>query len=124
MPRADPRSLREYTDERSPDKSNDPTYKAVIIESTPRFVIRSVGVYFGVIIILAQLCRVVLGYFPSARFAVSIVFIVLAGFWTVGMILGTLDFCRRRKTYQDEASKTSNPLCRLSSVDADVGGVG
>lgn len=108
MPRTDPRRLREYTDERSPDKSNDPTYRAVIIESTPRFVLRSIGVYFGVIIILAQLYRVVLSYFPSARSTVSILFIVLVSFWTLGMILGTLDFCRRRKAYRDEATKSSS----------------
>ena len=40
MPGTDPRSLREYAVERSPDKSNDPTYRAVMIESTPRFVNR------------------------------------------------------------------------------------
>jgi hypothetical protein len=81
MPRSDPRSLREYTDERSPDKANDPSYRAVIVESTPRFVIRSVGVYFGVVIILGQLCRVALGYFPSAYFALSIVFLVFVALW-------------------------------------------
>jgi hypothetical protein len=108
MPRSDPRSLREYTDEHSPDKANDPGYRAVIVESMPRFVIRGVGVYFGVVIILAQLCRVALAYFPSARFAVSIVFLVLVAFWTFGMVLGTIDFCRRRKAYWEEVTKSSN----------------
>jgi hypothetical protein len=120
MPGTDPRSLREYAVERSPDKSNDPTYRAVMIESTPRFVIRSVGVYFGVIIILAQLCRVVLGYFPSARSAVSIVFVVLVGFWTLGMISGTLDFCRRTKAYRDEATKSSNQSLQVLNQGKSV----
>jgi len=96
MPRSDPRSLSEYTDERSPSKANDPSYKAVITESTSRFVIRSVGVYFGVIVILAQIGRLVLGRFPSARSAVFIAFLALVGFWTLGMILGTLDFCKKK----------------------------
>ncbi len=120
MPRSDSRTLREYTDEHSPDKANDPSYRAVIVESTPRFVIRSVGVYFGVIIILAQLSRMVLGYFPTARSAVSIVFLVLVGFWTLAMILGTLDFCRRRKAYRLEATPSSNQPLQPTAGRSDV----
>ncbi len=119
MPRSDRRSLREFTAERAPDKSNEPSYRAVIIESTPRFVIRSVGVYFGVIIILAWLCRVLLGYFPFARSAVSIVFLFLVGFWTVGMILGTLDFCRKRRAYRQEAIRSSNQSLQPTAGHSD-----
>src|SRR5438552_18241672 len=100
MPRTDRRSLREWEAERlhttEPDKMNDPSYAAVVVESTANFVVRSIGVYFGVIIILAQLCRWLVSYFPSTRSAVLIVFLVLVGFWTLGMILCTLDFCRKR----------------------------
>ena len=108
MPRSDPRSLREYTDERSQSKANDPSYRAVITKSTSRFVFRSVAVYFGIIIILAQLGRLALGRFPSERSAVFIVFLMLVGFWTLGMILSTLDFCKKRKAYRKEATRSSN----------------
>ena len=120
MPRSDPRSLREYTDERSPSKANDPSYRAVITESSSRFVIRSVGVYFGVIIILAQLGLLVLGRFPSARSAMLIVFLVLVGFWTLGMILGTLDFCKKRKAYREEATRSSNQTLQPTAGRSDV----
>jgi hypothetical protein len=119
MPRNDPRSLRDYTDDRSPSKANDPSYRAVITESTSRFVIRSVGVYFGVIIILAQLSRLVLSLFPSARSAVFIAFLALVGFWTLGTVWSTLDFCKKRKAYREEATKSSNPaIQRSKNVDS------
>jgi hypothetical protein len=92
----------------------------VVVESTPKFLLRSVGVYFGVVIILVQLCRVALGYFPSARSAVSIVFLVLVAFWTLGMVLGTVDFCRRRKTYRGEAAKSSNQSLQPTAGRSDV----
>jgi hypothetical protein len=120
MPRSDPRSLREYTDERSPSKANDPSYRAVITESTSRFVIRSVGVYFGIIIILTQLGRLVLGRFPSARSAVFIAFLALVGFWTLGMILATLDFCKKRKAYREEAARSSNQTLQPTAGRSDV----
>jgi hypothetical protein len=119
MPRSDPRSMREWDAERSPDKSNDPNYGAVITESTSRFVLRSVGVYFCVIIILAQLCRIALSYFPSARSIIPIAFFVLVAFWTFGMILGTLDFCGRRKAFRQEATRSSNQSLQPTTGRSD-----
>ena len=87
-----------------------PKYAVLLTESTPRAVVRSVGVYFGIIIIAAQICRFVTGFLPSARFVLSMGFLVFVGLWTLGMILSTVDLCKARKAHRDEATKSSNQL--------------
>src|SRR6266403_5408538 len=92
-----------------------PKYAVLLTESTPRAVVRSVGVYFGIIIIAAQICRLVAGFLPSARFGLSIGFLVFVGLWTLGMVLSTVDLYKARKAHRDEATKSSNQSLQLLS---------
>ena len=85
-----------------------PKYAVLLTESTPRAVVRSVGVYFGIIIIAAQIFRLVAGLLPSARFVLSIGFLVFVGLWTLGLILSTVSLYKARKAHRDEANKSSN----------------
>jgi|SRR6266403_3067040 len=87
-----------------------PKYAVLLTESTPRAVVRSVDVYFGIIIIAAQICRFVAGFLPSARFVLSVGFLVFVGLWMLGMIFSTVDLCNARKAHPDEATKSSNQL--------------
>ena len=79
-------------------------YGSVITESTPRFLIRSVAVYFGIIIILAQLARLVDIFIPPARFSVSVALVVLICLWTLMMAISTIDVCKARKSHRDRST--------------------
>ena len=96
-----------------------PKYAVLLTESTPRAVVRSVGVYFGIIIIAAQICRLVAGFLPSARFGLSIGFLVFVGLWTLGMVLSTVDLHKARKAHRDEATKSSNQSLQLTAGRRD-----
>jgi hypothetical protein len=85
----------------------DPKYAAILSESTPRFVGRIVGVYFGIIIIAAQICRFVSGFSPSARLALAIGFLTFVALWTLGSILGVVGFCKARKARRETAINSS-----------------
>jgi hypothetical protein len=71
--------LREQRgDFRCSDGSSPPIKIYSKSESVPQMFVHHAGVYFGLLIILGCLARLVLSYLPSARFAVvSIVFILL-----------------------------------------------
>jgi hypothetical protein len=122
LPRNDPRSLRQYRAERSARhrwfKQDDPKYQVILIESTPRFVIRIVGVYFAIIFIAAQLFRLIGGFIPGVRFGVGISLVVFIGLWTLLSISTTIDFCRRRKA-QREATTSSNKSLQPTAGRSD-----
>ena len=116
VPRTDPCTLREYSAatfasrsaERWSSRLSDPKWVLLLTESTWRSVVRSIGVYLGVIIIAALLCRLVVACFPAAQFAAFILFLVLVGLWTLVTIPGEIDFYRARKGFRDGAIKSSN----------------
>ena len=122
LPRNDPRSLRQYRAERSAPhrwfKQGDPKYQVILTESTPRFVIRIVGVYFAIIFIAAQLFRLIGGFIPEVRFGVGISLVVFIGLWTLLSISTTIDFCRRRKA-QREATTSSNKSLQPTAGRSD-----
>jgi len=92
----------------------------LLAESTSRSVGRSVWIYFGIIIVLTQLCRIVGGLFPSTRFGLAISLLVLVSFWTFGAILYHLDLYKARKQYrQQQATKSSNQSLQLTAARRD-----
>jgi hypothetical protein len=77
---------------------------ALLTESTIRSVGRSVWVYFGIIIIVTQVCRIIGSMIPPARFALAITMLVLICFWTLGSIFFHIDLYKARKQYRQQYS--------------------
>jgi hypothetical protein len=102
-PRSQPPEERDYTSYYS-----DPKRAVLVTESTVRSIGRFVWVYFGVIIIMAQICVVIDRWMPSARFAVGVTFLVLVSVWTLGAISVHIDIYKARKAYRQNATKSSN----------------
>jgi hypothetical protein len=86
----------------------DPKYRRLVTESTPRFLVRVFAVYFGILIIAAQICRFVAGLVPSIRSDLLVIFIVFSCLWTLFDIFSTIDLCIARKAHRKGASKSSN----------------
>jgi hypothetical protein len=115
-PRTDPRSLREYRrDNRAKESSErwsarlgDPKWELLLTESMWRSVVRAIGVYLGVVLIAALLCRLLVACLPTAQFTSFILFLVLVSLWTLLTIPGEIDFYRARRNFRDGVIKSSN----------------
>jgi len=81
---------------------NDPKLRAVVTESTPKFIVRGIGLYLSGIIILLVLSQFIDRLIPAARSAVFVTFIVLACLWTLFMLSGAIDLVRARRRYREE----------------------
>jgi threonine/homoserine/homoserine lactone efflux protein len=81
---------------------NDPKLRAVVTESTPKFIVRGIGLYFSGIIILLVLSQFIDRLIPAARSAVFVTFIVFACLWTLFMLSGAIDLVRARRRYREE----------------------
>src|ERR1700687_3646390 len=66
-------------------------------ESIPRFLVRSIGLYFCIIVLLSQFGRLIDHFFPVARFTVFVAFIVLVCVWTFIAVVGTIAEYKTRK---------------------------
>ena len=88
-------------------------------ESIPRFLIRSVGLYFCIIILLAQFGRLIDHFFPFARFAVFVVFIVLVSVWTFIAVVCTIAEYKTRKRLRAGDTKSSNQSLQLTAGHRD-----
>src|ERR1700730_5609869 len=62
---------------------DDPKRAELLRESTVKSVGRFFGAYFGVIVLASQILLFIGRFIPSARFALGIVFVLFAGFWTL-----------------------------------------
>lgn len=82
----------------------------VLRESTFKAIVRLVVIYLFVILILSLIYFILGGLLPSLRFALGVILVVIAGIWTVIMILGGLWFrdARRQDRQRREAIKSSN----------------
>src|SRR4051794_3513908 len=79
-------NFREYRDDataRHKIKWEEPKYQAMLTESTPNFIVREVSVYFGVVIILSGIARLIDKFIPAAHGAVAVAFLGLVSMWTV-----------------------------------------
>jgi hypothetical protein len=124
VPHTDPRSLREYSAEKAAERWSsrwrEPKYREILSESTWRSVFRGVGVYFGIIIIAAQVCRIVASFFPSTRYALAIILIVFIGLWTWAMVISTFDLVKARKRQRAEDTISSNQSLQPTAGRSDV----
>src|SRR6266545_6505051 len=91
VPRSDPRTFREYSAQQTTSRWNDPKYEVILTEPTWSSIGRGVGVYFGITIIAAQICWILAGFFPTARYPLAIVFVVFVCLWTLAVIIGAFD---------------------------------
>jgi uncharacterized membrane protein (DUF485 family) len=96
-------------DYRQPRQPN-PAFEELVRRREPIWspVIRSIGVYFGIIIILAQIGRLIGAFLPTARFAVFVVFVVLACVWTLMSLTFTVNLYRAKKRLQSHGDESSN----------------
>jgi len=95
-----------------PDAEDDPASPIGKLarrpESISTMLIRSIGVYFCIIIILAQIGRLIGTFVPAARFAVFVVFAVLACLWTLMSFTFTISLYRAKKRLQARGDKSSS----------------
>jgi hypothetical protein len=96
VPRDDPRTLREYSVERTTARWSDAKYKDMLTETPSRSVLRGIGLYFGIAIIVASICWFISGFAPSARHALAVVFVVFVCVWTLVTIIGVFDLMKAR----------------------------
>jgi uncharacterized membrane protein (DUF485 family) len=100
---------RPSTSAEASSRFDDPKYRAMVTESGVRSVGRSITVYFGIIIIAAQLCRMLGAFIPSARSSVTIGLLVFVVLWTLMSFFLHIDLYKARRAYrQEQASKSSN----------------
>jgi hypothetical protein len=99
-------NLSDYANPESAHKWDDPKYKVLLTESTLKCLIRGVGVYFCIIIIAAQICRLIGVFIPIARFAMFLVFVVFFCLWTLVSVFGEISVWERRKRFR--AAQPSN----------------
>jgi hypothetical protein len=98
----------------------DPKYEILWTESTPSFIVREVGLYVGIILILANIGFLIDRIFPSARHAVSIAFLWLLGVWTFLSLLMAIDMVKKRKAYRLKPWKSSNQPLQPTAGRSDV----
>ena len=94
-----------------PDKESpvdaEPEHAVLVTESTPRFLVRSLGLYFAAILIAALFFRLVIAIAPGTASVVRIVFLALTCLWTLFNVFATVGLCKARKTYRSKATKSS-----------------
>jgi hypothetical protein len=78
----------------------DPKFAVILTESTSRFVVRFVGVYFGGIFIAAQIFRLIAHNVPSAGAGIRIAFLVIAAIWTLGSVSSAVSLSLARKAHR------------------------
>jgi hypothetical protein len=95
--------------------------RAVLLtESAIRSVGRSVWVYFGIIIVVTQVCRIIGSMIPQARFGLAITMLVFICFWTLGSIFFHIDLYKARKQFrQQQAPESSNQSLQLTAARRD-----
>jgi hypothetical protein len=111
---------RPSTSAEASSRFDDPKYSAMVTESGVRSIGRSITVYFGIIIIATQLCRMLGALIPSARSGVSIGLLVFVVLWTLMSVFLHIDLYKARKAYrQEQASKSSNQPLQPTAARRD-----
>ena len=85
-------------------KMANPKFRALLTESTWRFIFRQIGFYFGGLILFTAICRLIVWLAPTARGAVSLAHVVLVCLWTLLIVYGGIEISRRRKVYRAEGN--------------------
>jgi len=90
-------------------------YAVLVTESTPRFLIRSLSLYFGAIFIAALFFWLVIAFAPGTAPVVHIVFLLLTCLWTLFNVFATIGLCKARKAHRSKVTKSSNQTMRLTA---------
>ena|SRR6266498_652687 len=99
---------------------NHPKRAELLSESTLKSIGRLAGAYFGIIVIFAQVCLIIVSFIPSARFALATAFVVFAGLWTLITIMSQVQLWRARRQYrQQHATNSSNQALQLTAARCD-----
>jgi hypothetical protein len=77
-------------------------HAVLVTESTPRFLLRSLGLYFGAILIAALVFRLVIAIAPGTAPVVRIVFLALTCLWTLFNVFATAGLCKARKAHRSK----------------------
>ena len=86
-------------------KWNDPKYRALLTESTSKFVLRGVGLYFGGLMFSTAIARLIVRLAPTAQFTALVVLLVLVSFWTLFSVSGAINIRNKRKAYREQATR-------------------
>jgi hypothetical protein len=92
-----------------------PKYTVLVTESAPRAIVRSVSVYFSIIFIAAQLCRLLIAVIPATRDVISVIFLIFVTLWTLLMILSSVGLHKARKARRSVGTKSSNQTMQLTA---------
>ena len=77
-----------------------PEKRVILTDSTSRFVVRTLGPYLAILVILVLGCRLLGTFVPPLNSACSITAITLAILWTLTSLLGTTHICKQRREYR------------------------
>ena len=86
-------------------KWNDPKYRALLTESTSKFVLRGFGVYVGGLMFSTAMARLILRYAPTAQFTALVALLVLVSFWTLFSVSSAINIRNKRKAYREQATR-------------------
>ena len=77
-------------------------------ESVPLMAFRYAGALFSIIIIVSGLSRLIGRYFPTARFAISVVAVCVASFFGLAIIIAFVQEWNAKRKASADASTSSN----------------
>ena len=77
-----------------------PEKRAILTDSTPRFLVRMFVPQLSVLVIVVVSFYLLGTFFPILRYACSIAAIVLCTLWTLFIVLGVMHICNQRKQYR------------------------
>ena len=100
-------------DSGEPAVLENPKYEILWTEFTPSFIIREVSLYVGILLLFSTVGVLIDRFFPSARYAVRVVFLWLVGLWTFLSVRMAVDVAKKRKAFRARNTKSSNQSLEL-----------
>src|SRR5262245_20894295 len=88
--------------------SSNPKWMLLVTESTVSSIGRLAGAYFGIIIIAAQITLLIGRLIPPVRFAISVIFLVFAGLWTLLMVTNEIELRKARRQWRQQQTTKSS----------------
>jgi hypothetical protein len=82
--------------------------RAILTDSTPQFVVRTLVPYLAILVILVLSCRLLGTFVPVLAYACSIAAIVLGTVWTLINVFGTTHICKQRREYRSWRKHLTN----------------
>ena len=98
-------------DRQAPDdswRSIAPKNRVILMGSTPRFIVRTLVIYFAILLIVVASCLLLGTFVPPLRYVCLIASIVLGTIWTLMNVLGTTHILKQRKEYRSWRQHLTN----------------